>query len=211
MTREEWLTIIKKAITDIDGLEWEKGMNGLTTTIRLNRNDAMSLYELIENNDTKFEESPRPSKPRTIDPPAYIFDLESGVISKSTNTSTKSVDTSTKSIDVSTEATKHEPSEDGTLEVKVKDATKVGRVLISDDKHRGGLYYPDEDEPQQEVPKIIVHVDRPKGHWIDMPYTPSHTKYMCSECGKVMYTNSEYIKEQNFCFSCGAYMEGEDK
>lgn len=35
---------------------------------------------------------------------------------------------------------------DGTLEVKVKDATKVGRVLISDDKHRGGLYYPDEDE-----------------------------------------------------------------
>ena len=45
-------------------------------------------------------------------------------------------------------AMKREPSEDGTLEVKVEDATKVGRVLISDDKHRGGLYYPDEDEPQ---------------------------------------------------------------
>lgn len=48
MTREEWLIIIKKAITDIDGLEWEAGMNGLTTTIRLNRNEAVSLYELIE-------------------------------------------------------------------------------------------------------------------------------------------------------------------
>ena len=46
------------------------------------------------------------------------------------------------------EALKREPSEDGTLEVKVEDATKIGRVLISDDKHRGGLYYPDEDEPQ---------------------------------------------------------------
>ena len=46
------------------------------------------------------------------------------------------------------EAMKRIPHEDGTLEVKVEDATKVGRVLISDDKHRGGLYYPDEDEPQ---------------------------------------------------------------
>ena len=46
------------------------------------------------------------------------------------------------------EALKREPSEDGTLEVKVEDATKVGRVLISDGRHRGGLYYPDEDEPK---------------------------------------------------------------
>ena len=43
------------------------------------------------------------------------------------------------------------PNEDGTLEVKVEDATKVGRVLISDDKHRGGLYYPDEDEPKGDL------------------------------------------------------------
>ena len=43
---------------------------------------------------------------------------------------------------------KREPSDDGTLEVKVEDATKIGRVLITDDRHRGGLYYPDEDEPQ---------------------------------------------------------------
>lgn len=49
------------------------------------------------------------------------------------------------------ETLNREPSEDGTLEVKVEDATKVGRVLISDDKHRGGLYYPDEDEPQGDL------------------------------------------------------------
>jgi rubrerythrin len=49
------------------------------------------------------------------------------------------------------EALKREPSEDGTLKVKVDDATKVGRVLISDDEHRGGLYYPDEDEPQGDL------------------------------------------------------------
>ena len=48
-------------------------------------------------------------------------------------------------------AMEREPSEDGTLEVKVEDATKVGRVLISDDKHRGGLYYPDEYEPQGDL------------------------------------------------------------
>lgn len=200
MTREQWLTIIKKVMTDID--------DALDMAIKKGWDDAVSLYELIENNDTKLEESPIPSKPRTIDT-THIFDLESGIIStKSTNTSTN---TSTKSVDVSTEAPKYELSEDGTLEVKVEDATKVGRVLISDDKHRGGLYYPDEDEPQSKVPKIVVHVDRPKGHWIDMPYTPSHTKYICSECGKAIHTNSEYIKEQKFCFSCGAYMEGEDE
>lgn len=48
-------------------------------------------------------------------------------------------------------AMEREPSEDGTLEVKVEDATKVGRVLISDDKHRGGLYYPDEYEPKGDL------------------------------------------------------------
>ena len=48
-------------------------------------------------------------------------------------------------------AMNREPSENGTLEVKVEDATKIGRVLISDDEHRGGLYYPDEDEPQGDL------------------------------------------------------------
>ena len=40
---------------------------------------------------------------------------------------------------------------DGTLVINVEDATKVGRVLVGDDKNRGGLYYPDyEDESQTE-------------------------------------------------------------
>lgn len=54
-------------------------------------------------------------------------------------------------IDMAIEALKREPGEDGTLEVKVEDATKIGRVLITDDKHRGGLYYHDEDEPQGDL------------------------------------------------------------
>ena len=40
-----------------------------------------------------------------------------------------------------------EPAElhdDGTLIVKVADATRVGRVLVEDSHHWGGLYYPDE-------------------------------------------------------------------
>ena len=57
------------------------------------------------------------------------------------------------------EALKREPSEDGTLEVKVEDATKVGRVLITDDKHRGGLYYPDEYEPKGEPMKTTDYCD----------------------------------------------------
>ena len=40
---------------------------------------------------------------------------------------------------------------DGTLVINVEDATKVGRVLVGDDKNRGDLYYPDdEDEPQTD-------------------------------------------------------------
>ena len=40
---------------------------------------------------------------------------------------------------------------DGTLVINVEDATKVSRVLVGDDKNRGDLYYPDdEDEPQTD-------------------------------------------------------------
>ena len=56
-------------------------------------------------------------------------------------------------------AMKRIPHDDGTLEVKVEDATKIGRVLISDDKHRGGLYYPDEDEPKGEPMKTTDYCD----------------------------------------------------
>ena len=42
---------------------------------------------------------------------------------------------------------------DGTLVINVEDATKVGGVLVGDDKNRGGLYYlDDEDEPQTDCP-----------------------------------------------------------
>ena len=42
---------------------------------------------------------------------------------------------------------------DGTLVINVEDATKVSRVLVGDDKNRGDLYYPDdEDEPQTDRP-----------------------------------------------------------
>ena len=38
---------------------------------------------------------------------------------------------------------------DGTLVINVEDATKVGRVLVGDDKNRGGLYYPNYEEVPQ--------------------------------------------------------------
>ena len=61
---------------------------------------------------------------------------------------------------------------------------------------------------EPKAPKTIVYIDRRKGKWIDIPYVPSHTKYMCSECGNTIYTNSDYIKEHKFCFSCGSHMLG---
>ena len=36
-------------------------------------------------------------------------------------------------------------SADGTLTITVEDATKIGRVLVQDDKHNGGLFYGDCD------------------------------------------------------------------
>lgn len=86
--------------------------------------------------------------------------------------------------------------------------------LISDDKHRGGLYYPDEDEPQQEVPKIIVHVDRPKGHWKTYAIddfkgrrTGEHV-IICDRCLMkeiIRFGQSKW----NFCPNCGADMREE--
>ena len=56
----------------------------------------------------------------------------------------------------------------------------------------------------------LAQPERKRGEWIDMVYVPSHTKYKCSNCGKTIYTNSEYIKEHLFCFHCGADMRGEE-
>ena len=38
---------------------------------------------------------------------------------------------------------------DGTLVINVEDATKVSRVLVGDDKNRGDLYYPDDEDETQ--------------------------------------------------------------
>ena len=108
-------------------------------------------------------------------------------------------DTIDEAIELAIEALECESSKDGTLKVKVEDATKVGRILVSDDKHRGGLYYPDEDESQS---KIIVHVDRPKGKWNDIGGV---IRWGCSLC------HYAYDQKFNFCPNCGADMRGENE
>ena len=50
---------------------------------------------------------------------------------------------------------------------------------------------PADDQP-------VVH-----GEWIKIE---CHT-YRCSQCGKTIITNSDYIKEHKFCFGCGAKLE----
>ena len=52
-------------------------------------------------------------------------------------------------LDMAIEALSEDISEDGTLTVKVKDGSKVNRVLVWGDNHFGGLYYPDkESDPE---------------------------------------------------------------
>lgn len=134
------------------------------------------------------------------------------------------------------EALKREPSDDGTLEVKVEDATKIGRVLIADDKHRGGLYYPDEDEPQGDLisreavkakaVKFFGHdvifashvdtvpsADRPRGEWIHTPngIDRDFVWWVCSECGHKIFSETEKdrIEFHAYCGRCGAEMRSE--
>ena len=66
---------------------------------------------------------------------------------------------------------------------------------------------------QELVEYIRKHINedegvfvKKKGYWIDAMYVPSHTKYVCSVCGKEIYTNRNYIAEHKFCFKGGAYM-----
>lgn len=59
------------------------------------------------------------------------------------------VDDTREALDMATEALSEDISEDGTLTVKVKDGSKVNRVLVWGDNHFGGLYYPDkESDPE---------------------------------------------------------------
>jgi len=84
---------------------------------------------------------------------------------------------------------------DGTLEVKVPNAQKFGRVLVTDtDSHiGGGLFYPDD----------AVH-----GEWIDIDNY--YRLATCSHCHKVTMFEKwgEYTKPYNFCPNCGARMKG---
>ena len=84
---------------------------------------------------------------------------------------------------------------DGTLEVKVPNAQKVGRVLVMDtDSHiGGGLFYP---------------ADAVQGEWIHdgQNFKGGLDWCHCSECGYKTSTNGLSI--YRYCPSCGARMKG---
>lgn len=95
--------------------------------------------------------------------------------------------------------------DDGTLEVKVQNAQKVGRVLVMDtDSHiGGGLFYPDDAVQGEWVCKEREYND------CDGYY--AHYWYECSVCGarppKNQWKNEWH---SNYCPSCGAKMKGGD-
>lgn len=87
---------------------------------------------------------------------------------------------------------------DGTLEVKVPNAQKVGRVLVMDTDSNigGGLFYPD---------------DAVQGEWVYDHHNDEHT---CSVCGRKAlcddYVGIDWQMEvlSDFCPNCGAKMKG---
>jgi len=91
--------------------------------------------------------------------------------------------------------------EDGTLEVKVPNAHKVGRVLVKDvDSHiGGGLFYPS-DAVQGEWE-----------HW-GSPFSDESEvidTIVCSVCGaRFIEPKDEPKGEYNYCPNCGARMKG---
>lgn len=82
---------------------------------------------------------------------------------------------------------------DGTLIVNVEDSAKIGRVLIEDEHHFGGLYY----------------ADRPEGAWKCDEYTGV---YICSNCGCKWELNAGTPEDNdmNYCPECGADMRGDN-
>ena len=92
---------------------------------------------------------------------------------------------------------------DGTLEVKVPNAQKVGRVLVMDTESHigGGLFYQDD-------------ADRPHGEWYqikDHKIMGEGYLWHCSICDyKVYQDSSKDYPTENYCPNCGAKMIGGD-
>ena len=87
---------------------------------------------------------------------------------------------------------------DGTLEVKVPNAQKVGRVLVMDtDSHiGGGLFYPDEAV---------------QGEWIQTVAGNGWNEWgvlKCPFCGATIEDKQYRSWEYNFCPNCRAKLEG---
>lgn len=55
----------------------------------------------------------------------------------------------------------------------------------------------------ENPPKVIIHTDRPKGHWVWYEVRGQMLPY-CSECGNGL----DVIYEYDFCPNCGADMRG---
>ena len=86
---------------------------------------------------------------------------------------------------------------DGTLEVKVPKAHKVGRVLVMDTDSYigGGLFYPD---------------DAVQGEWIEVEDYNGDVHYKCDQCGEewTFPFGTPIENNANFCPNCGARMKG---
>jgi len=123
-------------------------------------------------------------------------------------------------------------SEDGTLTVNVEDSSKVSRVLVCDDNHFCGLYYP-EQEPSEDAVKYfdnIYKLSQTCGVTYDFildrvqeietmiktlpPVTPQpkmgqwikKEHEICFTCNQCWVTNASGVM-YNYCPNCGAKME----
>ena len=62
-----------------------------------------------------------------------------------------------------------------------------------------------------EAPTIDAEPVR-HGHWIYCrDRYADHKQYQCSVCGKHMWSKEKYIKDEKYCFNCGAKMEEDEE
>ena len=56
--------------------------------------------------------------------------------------------------------------------------------------------------------KKVMYAKVRHGKWIYCRSRSNGTKqYQCSECGKHMWTMDKFLKEEKYCFKCGARMD----